>query len=1124
MTSHAALGEQVGRLGVNDIALIVHDFCDADLSDLGSTGQAWAGIAVQGGILANAITAGFEERIFLGMKADTGGQAGDARRTAVAAAAWQVVSVSVSLPRSLPIVHVHPPSLQLTARWAVPLYPTCNRHKVLIPIRAQTRIIQEVESANSMVQRLERGRRVEQLQLSALKQAAETRVRRKEVCVIFEDKGFEVGRGLLAGCTHALETLEADHQGRVDADEQEEGPYQELRYYRVVPRARHDPALSPSQRHVCAQVIDMAEDVLWTDTGRSVWLRCGGGSGRSRHEVEAGEAVLVNQVLCYRRLARADASAQSNQHGDLGVCSRHMPTFWAMLRWRFRAPMVGLVHRRLQGTRLSYPWAPTHPHLVPMTCTAAPLYGITFTSHSLSARSLDRRLTFLPGAWCLCPAPVTAHVIGCQNAIVSAWVPYCDTVPSLHRNTPLPTEHYHTNMATLKFAPWLSDVDVQFYAALANIKINHDKLDDSARKVLGLYEVRPSEHSSRSMRVQIHPNALTSDETPPNFCPIIFANLKKYKFTYHFGFPAIQSDPPWKQVGEATRLQARETTYLVDAVQTWRYSSDVRQRGFFLAKRIRGGGDTEERPKTPVSPLEEFGYTWTVGRLEAYEKGFFDKVDSQDRFICFADPSTYETNPGWPLRNLLILMRHRWHLNDAQVMCYRDTHTRRDQPNSLILQLHSDPDPALDTASVVPASVLSDQSQAPKLPKVTGWERTEAGKLTSRNVDLSEYMDERKLADQAVDLNLKLIKWRIAPTIDLDVIKNCKCLLLGAGTLGTYVSRTLMGWGVRNITFIDNATVSFSNPVRQPLFNFQDCLNGGAKKAERAAQALEEIYPGVNATGHVMEVPMLGHPMTDAAKTKAEFEKLQQLISEHDAIFLLMDTRESRWLPTVMGKAHGKIVLNAALGFDTYVVMRHGLKSTQPGEVELGCYFCNDVVAPADSLSNATLDQQCTVTRPGVAPLASSLLVELLISLLQHPLQARAPPPSQAAKSAPSSSHPSLPPPFQHPLGIIPHTIRGYLSNFSNLQVEGKPYDCCSACSDVVLEAYNKDPWAFVQRALEERGWVEEMSGLKEVQRRADEASEGLEWDEEEGGIGRGVGWRGRVVVMMMMMMMVLCL
>ncbi|USP74951.1 hypothetical protein yc1106_02225 [Curvularia clavata] len=707
-------------------------------------------------------------------------------------------------------------------------------------------------------------------------------------------------------------------------------------------------------------------------------------------------------------------------------------------------------------------------------------------------------------------------------------------------------------MASLKFAPWMSDVDVQFYAALAHIKINHDKLDDSARKVLGLYEVRPAEHSSRSMRIQIHPNALTSDDTPPTFCraegiikncntiedykaldraailersaqtiweaihdgsiyecpsllssftAIIFANLKKYKFTYHFGFPAIQSDPPWKQIGDVTKLQPRETTYLVDAVQTWRYSSDVRQRGFFLAKRIRGGGDLEDRPKTPVTPLEEFGYIWGVGRLEAYEKGFFDKVDSQDRFICFADPSTYETNPGWPLRNLLILIRHRWNLRDAQILCYRDTHTRRDQSNSLILQLRSDTDP-----DAAPSSPMLERRntgpQVPPLPKVTGWERTENGKLTSRTVDLSEYMDETKLADQAVDLNLKLIKWRIAPSIDLDVIKNCKCLLLGAGTLGTYVSRTLMGWGVRKITFIDNATVSFSNPVRQPLFNFKDCLQGGVKKAERAAEALKEIYPGVDSKGHVMQVPMLGHPMTDSATTKTEFEKLQELIAEHDAIFLLMDTRESRWLPTVMGKAQGKIVLNAALGFDTYVVMRHGVKATREGDVELGCYFCNDVVAPADSLSNATLDQQCTVTRPGVAPLASSLIVELLVSILQHPSQALAPPPSHQTTSSTAPSHPSLPPPFQHPLGTIPHTIRGYLSTFSNVQVEGKPFDCCSACSNKVIDAYNADPWGFVQRALNERGWVEEMSGLKEVQRLADEAAADVDWEEEdEGGL-----------------------
>ena len=127
------------------------------------------------------------------------------------------------------------------------------------------------------------------------------------------------------------------------------------------------------------------------------------------------------------------------------------------------------------------------------------------------------------------------------------------------------------------------------------------------------------------------------------------------------------------------------------------------------------------------------------------------------------------------------------------------------------------------------------------------------------------------------------------------------------------------------------------------MFNFEDCLAGGAKKAPRAAAALKEIYPGVDSAGYVLSVPMAGHPILDEKTVKAEYETLQALIEEHDAVFLLMDTRESRWLPTVMGKAAGKIVMNAALGFDSFVVMRHGVKNEQyPGQ-ELGCYFCNDV-------------------------------------------------------------------------------------------------------------------------------------------------------------------------------------
>ena len=49
-----------------------------------------------------------------------------------------------------------------------------------------------------------------------------------------------------------------------------------------------------------------------------------------------------------------------------------------------------------------------------------------------------------------------------------------------------------------------------------------------------------------------------------------------------------------------------------------------------------------------------------------------------------------------------------------------------------------------------------------------------------------------RLADQSVDLNLKLMKWRVSPRLDLDIIKRTRCLLLGAGTLGSYVARNLM--------------------------------------------------------------------------------------------------------------------------------------------------------------------------------------------------------------------------------------------------------------------------------------------------------------------------------------------
>ena len=95
---------------------------------------------------------------------------------------------------------------------------------------------------------------------------------------------------------------------------------------------------------------------------------------------------------------------------------------------------------------------------------------------------------------------------------------------------------------------------------------------------------------------------------------------------------------------------------------------------------------------------------------------------------------------------------------------------------------------------------------------------------------------------------------------------------------------------------------------------------------------------------------MPGHPVPPASVEQArkDVAALEALVDAHDAVFLLMDSRESRWLPTVLGAAKGKMVLNAALGFDTFLVMRHGARTPGADGKRLGCYYCNDIVAPTD--------------------------------------------------------------------------------------------------------------------------------------------------------------------------------
>lgn len=64
--------------------------------------------------------------------------------------------------------------------------------------------------------------------------------------------------------------------------------------------------------------------------------------------------------------------------------------------------------------------------------------------------------------------------------------------------------------------------------------------------------------------------------------------------------------------------------------------------------------------------------------------------------------------------------------------------------------------------------------------------------------------------------------------------------------------------------------------------------------------------------------------------------------------------------------------------------------------------------------------------------------------------------------------------------------------------IRGESYPNCSACSKPIVDAYKKDGYNFLKKALDEKDYVAELSGLAEVQRRAEAMAADLELSDDE--------------------------
>jgi ubiquitin-like modifier-activating enzyme ATG7 len=227
------------------------------------------------------------------------------------------------------------------------------------------------------------------------------------------------------------------------------------------------------------------------------------------------------------------------------------------------------------------------------------------------------------------------------------------------------------------------------------------------------------------------------------FVMLVFGDLKNYKFM--FKSFVLEADSSFIQQQKANRL----TSFITDE------------------QRVQMAKVIQERLLRESVQVEPQAFVIKPG-AQGYEL-----VDNPQEFLvvpaggylCFLDPS-----PKLP-SNLLAnhvsgRVKQLKNGETLNVLLIREKVSKLSKEVNLKTSLQlilGNGEPANDQVTMMAIDIAKTK------PKVT---------------ELRRFMDPGNLAEQAVGLNLKLMKWRQMPELDLEVLKETKCLLLGSGSLG----------------------------------------------------------------------------------------------------------------------------------------------------------------------------------------------------------------------------------------------------------------------------------------------------------------------------------------------------